>query len=83
MTTTLPKPLTGFGRRAYLKVDCILTPLFYFFSPLAAASKSSRTASRGLVTVSVDGNRGSMIELNSETYAIDDRVLPLARMFVS
>jgi len=50
---------------------------------LAAASKSSRTASRGLVTVSVDGNRGSMIELNSETYAIGDRVLPLARMFVS
>jgi hypothetical protein len=41
-----------------------------FFSLFSAASKSSRAASRGLVTVSVDGNRGSMIELNSETCAI-------------
>lgn len=33
----------------------------------AAAKKSGRVAAEGLVAVSVDGNRGAMIELNSET----------------
>ena len=33
----------------------------------AAAKKSGRVAAEGLVALSVDGNRGAMIELNSET----------------
>ena len=33
----------------------------------AAAKKSGRVAAEGLVAVAVDGNRGAMIELNSET----------------
>ena len=33
----------------------------------AAAKKSGRVAAEGLVAVSVDGNRGAIIELNSET----------------
>ena len=32
-----------------------------------AAKKSSRSASEGLVAVSVDGNNASIIEINSET----------------
>ena len=51
-----------------------------FFSLFAAASKSSRAASRGLVTVSVDGSRGSMIELNSETYVNDERSFLVIRL---
>ena len=36
----------------------------------AALPPPTTGASRGLVTVSVAGNRGSMIELNSETYVL-------------
>ncbi len=34
---------------------------------LAAAKKIGRVASEGLVAVSVDGQQGAMVELNSET----------------
>jgi hypothetical protein len=63
------KQLIGFDRRVFQKVIGSSKACSLFHSAFAAASKSSRAASRGLVTVSVDGSRGSMIELNSETYS--------------